>query len=33
MKSLVDNYTEEELKQIIELSNSYRELARKLCYT
>lgn len=33
MKSLVDNYTEEELKQIIELSNSYRELARKLGYT
>ena len=33
MSSLIDNYNENELQQIIEQSNSFRELARKLGYT
>lgn len=33
MSSLIDNYNENELQQIVEQSNSFRELARKLGYT
>lgn len=29
MNSIIDNYTEEELEQIVKLSNSYRDLAKK----
>ena len=33
MNSIIDNYTEEELEQIVKLSNSYRDLAKKIGYT
>ena len=33
MKTLVDNYTENELKQIVKMSKSYRDLAKKIGYT